>query len=78
MLITFSWQAFCLAFLYSHVAYGQGPAMIIWASIIAYVTSVVFPYALGYFFLSKIYRATLHKFDITKKFQGHFNKKDGS
>jgi hypothetical protein len=36
-----------------------------------------FPFVLGYVFLRKIYKVTLHKFDVLKTMKGIFNKKEG-
>lgn len=76
MLITFSWQGLCLAILYSYVGMQYDSAKIFWFGLIAVITSMPFPYVLGYIFLRQIYRVTLHKYDVLKTMKGIFNKKD--
>lgn len=77
MLITVSWQACCLGCLYGTIGPDFDAATIIWFSCIAVFTSMPFPYILGYFFLKNIYDTTLHKYEVTKKMKGIFNKKEG-
>jgi hypothetical protein len=77
MLITFSWQALCVAILYSEIGSEHNSAKIFWFGLIACISSMPFVYVLGYFFLKKIYEVTLHKFDVLKTMKGVFNKKDG-
>lgn len=77
MLITFSWQALCIAILYSYVGALYNDAKIFWFGLIGFITSMPFPFVLGYLFLHQIYKVTLHKFDVLKKMKGMFNKKDG-
>lgn len=76
MLITFIWQALILSVLYSEIPYNQHNVEIFWIAASATFTSLPFPYVLGYFFHSKIYAKTLHKFEVMKRREGHFNKKD--
>lgn len=76
MLITFSWEGCVLAILYYNIPAGQGPIMILWSALIAVSTAMPFTYAMGYFFMRKIYQLTLYKYDTFKQMKGVFNKKD--
>ena len=77
MFITFSWEMLCVAILYSKVGNDYNDAKIFWFGLVAVITAMPFTYVLGHFFLRKIYKVTLHKFDVMKTMKGIFNKKDG-
>lgn len=77
MFITFSWEMLCVAILYTEVGGYYNDAKIFWFGLVAVVTAWPFTYILGHFFLNKISKVTLHKFDVMKTMKGIFNKKDG-
>lgn len=73
----FCWQCCILASIYGTIGGQYSASIIIWAAIIALFGSMPLDYILGYFFLSKIYESTLHKYDVQKKIKSIFNKKEG-
>ena len=74
--LLFNWtiQGVFLASIYGNIP-GSGPAMIIWTALIAFATTIPFPFLLGTFFLKKIYNRNLLKMDKQTQMKGELDRK---
>jgi hypothetical protein len=73
ILIQWSIQAFIIAILIGSL-YGTGPAIIVWAAIVAWVLTLPFPFIWGNLFLYRVTQKHILKYQAQKKMIGTTNK----